>query len=64
VGLDAKAARAALEDPARRKATRDQAFSAAQQGITGVPHFVIGGQALNGAQSPEALAAAIRAAAK
>ncbi len=63
-GLDADAARAALNDPARRAAARSEAADATTRGITGVPHFVIGGQALNGAQSPQALAAAIRASAK
>lgn len=63
-GLDADAARAAMKDSARREATRSEALAAANQGITGVPHFVIGAQQLNGAQSPEALAAAIRSAVK
>ena len=63
-GLDGEAARAALTDSTRRDATRAEAAAAAHQGITGVPHFVIGGQVLNGAQSPQALAAAIRASAK
>lgn len=63
-GLDADAARAALNDPARRNAARAEAAAATTSGITGVPHFVIGGQSLNGAQSPQALAAAIRASAK
>lgn len=61
-GLDAEGARAAMGDTARREATRAEALAAANQGITGVPHFVIGAQQLDGAQSPEALAAAIRAA--
>ncbi|MDP3236645.1 MAG: DsbA family protein [Myxococcales bacterium] len=63
-GLDADAARAALNDPARRAAARAEAAAATTRGITGVPHFVIGGQSLNGAQSPQALAAAIRASTK
>ncbi len=63
-GLDAEAARVAMKDSARREATRGEALAAANQGITGVPHFVIGAQQLNGAQSPEALAAAIRSAVK
>lgn len=63
-GLDADAARAALNDPARRAAARAEAAATTTSGITGVPHFVIGGQALNGAQSPQALAAAIRASTK
>lgn len=61
VGLEADIA---LNDPARRDAARAEASAATQQGITGVPHFVIGGQALNGAQAPQTLAAAIRAAAR
>lgn len=61
-GLDGDGARAAMKDAARREATRAEALAAANQGITGVPHFVIGTQQLNGAQSPEALAAAVRAA--
>lgn len=63
-GLDGDAARGAMKDSARREATRSEALAAANQGITGVPHFVIGAQQLNGAQSPEALSAAIRAAVK
>lgn len=64
VGLDATAAKAALEDPARRQATRAAALSAAHQGITGVPHFVIGARTLDGAQPADALAAAIREASR
>ncbi len=63
-GLDEDAARKALTDPARRSAARAEAMAAANQGITGVPHFVIGGQTLTGAQSPQALATALRAAVK
>ncbi len=63
-GLDFEAACVAMKDFARREATRSEALAAANQGITGVPHFVIGAQQLNGAQSPEALAAAIRSAVK
>jgi len=64
VGLDGDAARSAVNDTSRRAATRAEAAAAANQGITGVPHFVIGAQVLNGAQSPQTLAAALRAAAK
>jgi predicted DsbA family dithiol-disulfide isomerase len=60
--LDAAAARAAILDSARRNETRSQALAASSQGITGVPHFVMGAQTLNGAQPPERLTAAIRAA--
>lgn len=63
-GLDEAGARAAVSDATRRENTRAEARIAASQGITGVPHFVIGGQTLNGAQPPEALSAAIRAAAR
>lgn len=62
-GLDGAAARAAVTDPERLARVRSAASVAAQRGIGGVPHFVIGGRALHGAQSPEALRNAIRAAA-
>lgn len=63
-GLDRDEARAALEDPARIARIREEAASARQAGVRGVPHFVIGGRTLQGAQSTEALRQAITAAAQ
>jgi predicted DsbA family dithiol-disulfide isomerase len=56
-GLDAAAATAAAFDATAQAAVRTAASTA--PGIRGVPHIVIGGTALQGAQSPEAYAAAI-----
>ena len=53
---------AAANDAARLAAVRQAADAASRSGIRGVPHFVIGGQPLHGAQSPEAMQAAIAAA--
>lgn len=61
-GLDREAARAAVTDPTRLAELRRRAGEAAAAGVRGVPHFVIGGRALNGAQPPEVLRAAIAAA--
>jgi predicted DsbA family dithiol-disulfide isomerase len=61
---DADAARAAVTDPARLAAVRAAAEGAARRGISGVPHYEIGGRALDGAQSPETLRAALEAAAR
>lgn len=62
LGLDGAAARAAVTDPARLAAVRAEAERANALGIHGVPHFVVGGRALHGAQDQEALAAALDAA--
>lgn len=61
-GLDAGAARAAVTDPARVAGVRRRAAEASARGISGVPHYVIGAQTLQGAQSPEAIRAAIEGA--
>lgn len=58
-GLDPAAARAAVTDPARLARVREEAASGAQAGVRGVPHFVIGGQVLRGAQPPEAIRQAL-----
>lgn len=52
VGLDAAAARAAAADPQRLAAVRAEAQGAGPAGVRGVPHIVIGEQALRGAQPP------------
>ncbi len=62
-GLDAAAAKAAVTDPTRLERIRNEAAAAAQAGVRGVPYFVIGDQVLRGAQPPEAIRQAIRAAA-
>lgn len=59
VGLDGPAARAAALDPQRIAATRALAAQAQESGIRGVPHVIIGGKALHGAQPVEALRKAI-----
>lgn len=61
-GLDASAARAAVQDSARLAAVAASGQDAARRGITGVPYFLVGGKVLNGAQSPAALSAALHAA--
>lgn len=63
-GLDRDEARAALADPARVARIRQEAASAGRAGVRGVPHFVIGGRILQGAQAPEALRQAISDAAR
>jgi predicted DsbA family dithiol-disulfide isomerase len=58
--FDRTEAAALLGDAAELQATRDEADSAARQGVTGVPYFVFGGKfAFSGAQSPETFRAAI-----
>lgn len=63
-GLDREEARAALADPARAARIRREAASAGKAGVRGVPHFVIGGRVLQGAQSPEVLREALSEAAR
>jgi predicted DsbA family dithiol-disulfide isomerase len=63
-GLDEAAARAAITDPTRLAAVRAEAGNAAQRGISGVPHFEIGGRVLQGAQSPETIREALAGAVK
>lgn len=63
VGLEGAGARAAVTSPEGLAAVRASAREASQQGITGVPFFVIAGSALNGAKSPEQLRQAIAQAA-
>ncbi|MFT3769063.1 MAG: DsbA family oxidoreductase [Minicystis sp.] len=58
-GLDGDAARAAVNDAARIAEVRAGARAASSLGIDGVPHFRFGARRLHGAQSPEALRAAI-----
>lgn len=59
VGLDPAAARAAVTDPARIAAVRAEAEQANVRGIRGVPHFVIGGRDLHGAQDKITFRAAL-----
>lgn len=59
LGLDADAAKAAVTDPERLSDVRRQAAQAKQQGVRGVPHFVVNGKALNGARSAVELRAAL-----
>lgn len=63
-GLEADVALTAVTDPALLGEVRRRAGEAAVAGVRGVPHFVIGGRTLNGAQSPEVLRAAIADAAR
>jgi len=57
VGLDAAAARDALESGRYLQAVRDDQAQAASYGINGVPFFVIDGKyGVSGAQPPEAFA--------
>ena len=57
VGLDAAAARGALESGRYLQAVRDDQAQAASYGINGVPFFVIDGKyGVSGAQPPEAFA--------
>jgi predicted DsbA family dithiol-disulfide isomerase len=63
VGLERAAAEAAAVAPARLEAVRTARTEASRRGITGVPYHVVGGRVLNGMQPPEALRAAIEAAA-
>lgn len=58
VGLDASEARTAVTDRTRLADLRRRAGEATAH-VRGVPHFVIGGRTLNGAQPPETLRAAI-----
>ena len=60
VGLDAGAARAALEAGTYAQAVRYDEQQAQQLGITGVPFFVLGGKyGVSGAQAPETLLGAL-----
>ena len=63
-GLDAAAARAAVQDPAHLGEVRAAVQEASRRGITGVPYYEVGGRVLRGAQSAAALASALRGAAK
>ncbi len=58
---DQAAFEAALADPAHLAAAQSDTMEAQQMGISGTPFFVIGGQAINGAQPIEAFTAAIEA---
>ncbi len=61
VGLDAGAARAALEAGTYAQAVRYDETQAQQMGINGVPFFVLGGKyGVNGAQAPETLLGALQ----
>lgn len=60
VGLDAYEARAALTDPDRDAAVRQDEAQAAALGITGVPFFVLGEKyGVSGAQDPQAFLGAL-----
>lgn len=60
VGLDAAAARSALDQGAYADEVRADERLARELGITGVPFFVLGGRhAVSGAQPPEAMAEAL-----
>lgn len=63
-GLDATAAKEAAADEKRLAEVRRRALQARRAGVRGVPHFVIDGQALNGARDAAALREAILAAAR
>jgi predicted DsbA family dithiol-disulfide isomerase len=55
-GFDADEARAIVRDDGELRRTREEAASAAAQGISGVPFFVIGGRlAFSGAQSVDTM---------
>ncbi len=62
-GLEAVAARKVMTDSQALLAVQRSAQEASQQGVNGVPYFLVGGVALNGAQSPERLGQAIAQAA-
>lgn len=62
VGFEGGAAKAAVTDPARIADVRTRAAAASRSGINGVPHFVVAGRALHGAQGADELRAALRAA--
>jgi len=65
VGLDGTAAEAALGDTMRQGTVRQEGLSYSQQGVSGVPFFVIGGQpAFSGAQPPAVFVDELRRAAK
>ncbi len=60
VGLDAEDVRAALDSDKDVQEVEQEALSAKQAGIEGVPCFIFGGKfAVSGAQSPDYLAEAI-----
>lgn len=61
---DLAAFETALDDPALAAAAQSDTQQAQQMGITGTPFFVVGGQAINGAQPVEVFTAAIEAEAK
>jgi len=60
-GMDVAAAKAAVTDDHLVAQVRKEALAASSSGINGVPHFVFGSKVLHGAQSPEALRAALEA---
>ncbi len=60
--LSESAARDAVTARDAIGSVRRRAAEASARGITGVPHFVIGGRELHGAQGPDELRAAIEAA--
>jgi len=65
VGLDANEVRAKLASDEDVEQVENEALSAKEAGIDGVPCFIFGGQfAVSGAQAPETLAEMIRRAAK
>ncbi|CAN5730341.1 DsbA family oxidoreductase [soil metagenome] len=64
-GFTAAEVKAILDDPAELKATRDEASAMSQQGIDGVPFFILGEKlALPGAQPVEVFRQAIEQAKK
>ena len=60
-GFEPDAARALMRDEAELRETREDAARAAEDGVTGVPFFILGGRlAFAGAQSVETMKQAIR----